>query len=32
MNTFEGLSLDEALSTAQQFSWQKMKDQVARIK
>jgi hypothetical protein len=30
--TFEGLPLEEALRTAQQFSWPKMKDQAARIK
>lgn len=30
--TFAGLSREEALQTAQRFSWQKMKEQVARIK
>ncbi len=29
---FEGITLDEALKTAQRFSWQKMKDQAARLK
>jgi hypothetical protein len=30
--TFKGLSREEALNTAQRFSWQKMKEQVALIK
>lgn len=30
--SFEGLALDEALKTAQHFSWVKMKEQVARLK
>jgi hypothetical protein len=29
---FEGLSLDEALNTAQRFDWAKMKEQIARLK
>ncbi len=29
---FEGLTLDEAMKMAQRFSWQKMKDQAARLK
>ena len=30
--TFQGLSREEAMQTAQRFSWQKMKEQVALIK
>ena len=30
--SFEGLALDEALKTAQRFSWAKMKEQVGRLK
>jgi hypothetical protein len=30
--TFEGLPLEEALKTAQRFSWAKMKEQVAKLK
>ena len=29
---FQGLALDEALKTAQRFSWAKMKEQVGRLK
>ncbi len=30
--SFEGLALEEALKTAQRFSWAKMKEQVGRLK
>ena len=30
--SFEGLALDEALKTAQRFSWAKMKEQVGKLK
>jgi hypothetical protein len=30
--SFEGLPLEEALKTAQRFSWAKMKEQVAKLK
>jgi hypothetical protein len=30
--TFEGLPLEEALKTAQRFSWAKMKEQVGKLK